>query len=251
MQLLHFYHVRLLQRLRPGERPFIVSRSTYAGSGRYGFHWTGDVQSTWNDMALSIPSTIFSPSSYWKFHFYKKIRFPSAYGCELSFLGIISFGLFGSPFVGADICGFGGDSNEELCIRWMQLGSFYPFMRNHNDLTSRVSNLLAFYIKYFSLFFPLRFFSHYHKLLDYSSWNSDLNSPRRRTKIQPHGVQQRKVSWSRQLCCDISCCHICTRYFTGPKCFSNCQSGPSFGCMLSFLHILTVFFAISLYRSSE
>jgi alpha-glucosidase len=51
----------------------------------------------------------------------------------LSVDGVYSYNLFGMPFIGSDICGFNGDAAPDLCTKWHQLGSLYPFARNHNQ----------------------------------------------------------------------------------------------------------------------
>ena len=91
-----------LKRLRPDERPFVISRGGYAGIQKYACVWTGDNTANWDHLRLASSM-------------------------------LLSMGISGMPMVGADIGGFGGAPSPELYARWIEQGSFYPFSRTHTS----------------------------------------------------------------------------------------------------------------------
>ncbi|MBA3471572.1 MAG: DUF5110 domain-containing protein [Herpetosiphonaceae bacterium] len=82
-------------------RPFVLTRSGYAGIQRWSACWMGDNTSRWEHLEMAMPQ-------------------------------LLNMALSGVPFVGTDIGGFFDNADGELFARWMQFGALMPFCRGHS-----------------------------------------------------------------------------------------------------------------------
>ena len=92
--------------LRKNQRSFILTRAAFAGSQRYSAVWTGDNVASDEHMLLSARM-------------------------------VASMGLSGVAFAGPDVGGFVGERTPELFARWLSMGAFTPFFRNHSSHNTR------------------------------------------------------------------------------------------------------------------
>lgn len=83
-------------------RPFVLSRSGFAGIQRYAAVWSGDNQAKDEHILLGA-------------------------------LLVNQMGLSGVPFTGPDVGGYIGDGNKDLFRRWIEVGVFAPYLRNHRE----------------------------------------------------------------------------------------------------------------------
>ena len=95
------------------QRPFVLTRAGYAGMQRYTAIWTGDNRSEDDHMIAGVRL-------------------------------LNSLGLSGVPFTGMDIGGFTGNPSQGLYARWIQLGAFFPYFRNHTAINTKSSEPWAF-----------------------------------------------------------------------------------------------------------
>ena len=93
--------------LRPTERPFVMTRASYAGGQRYGSTWTGDNSSTWNHLRMTVPQ-------------------------------ILNLGLSGFALTGADVGGFAGSPSPDLLTKWVEVSAFQPIDRIHSAKGTRM-----------------------------------------------------------------------------------------------------------------
>ncbi|KAJ3031929.1 UNVERIFIED_CONTAM: hypothetical protein HDU68_010009 [Siphonaria sp. JEL0065] len=88
------------------DRPFVLSRAFFIGTQRYGAIWTGDNTAEWGHLEASIPM-------------------------------LLTIGVSGVTFCGADVGGFFGNPDTELLIRWYQTAAYQPFFRAHAHIDTK------------------------------------------------------------------------------------------------------------------
>jgi len=84
------------------KRPFVITRSAYAGAQRYTSTWMGDNVATWEHLAIANNQAQ-------------------------------RMAMSGFSFAGSDIGGFAEQPQGELFARWIQLGVFHAFCRVHSS----------------------------------------------------------------------------------------------------------------------
>jgi alpha-glucosidase len=94
-----------LLKLNPNQRPFVLTRASYAGGQRYAATWTGDNSSTWNHLRMTTPM-------------------------------LENLGLSGFAFSGADVGGFAGTPQKDLLTKWLEVAAFQPIDRDHTEKNS-------------------------------------------------------------------------------------------------------------------
>ncbi|SJL06284.1 related to Alpha-glucosidase II precursor [Armillaria ostoyae] len=94
------------ERTTPHKRPFVLTRSFYAGSQRFGAMWTGDNLGTWDHMTVGVQM-------------------------------VLANGIAGMTFAGSDVGGFFGNPDTDMLVRWYQVGIFSPFFRAHAHIDTK------------------------------------------------------------------------------------------------------------------
>lgn len=94
-----------LLKLKPNQRPFVLTRASFAGGQRYAATWTGDNSSSWSHLRLSTPM-------------------------------LESLGLCGFYMAGDDIGGYAGSPSMDLLTKWIEVGAFNPIERDHTEIGS-------------------------------------------------------------------------------------------------------------------
>lgn len=97
----------------PNSRPFILTRAGFSGIQRYAAVWTGDNMATEEHLKLA---------------------------CVMP----QGMGISGITFCGTDVGGFFGTPTPDIYTRWMQLGAFTPFFRQHSIINEKDKEPWAF-----------------------------------------------------------------------------------------------------------